>query len=231
MGSSFTINSAVRSKLPYDTEKDFAAIARITSIPMLIAVHPSLPAGSIKELVALARARPGQLTYATPGSGTPLHLAMESFKGLAKAEVIHVPYPGAAQAVPAVIGGHASILVLPAADIAPHIATGRLRGLAVTSLARSDVLKDIPSLAESGYPGFDMSIWFGSWVPAATPKEAVSRLSAEILRALQLAEVKEGLVKQGFSAAPMRAEEFDVFFRAEIRRYEKIAREINFKID
>jgi tripartite-type tricarboxylate transporter receptor subunit TctC len=214
-----------------DTLKEFAAVARIASIPMLIAVHPSLPARTIKDLVAFARTRPGELTYASPGSGTTLHLAMETFKGLAKADIIHVPYAGGAQAVSAVLGGHATILILPVADIAPHIAVGKLRGLAVTSLMRAEVLKEVPTLAESGFSGFDMSIWFGTWVPAATPREVVTRLSAEMLRALQLPEVKDGLVKQGYSTAPLRAEEFGAFFRGEVRRYEKIARDINFKID
>lgn len=227
----FTINPAVRPKLPYDTLKDFAGVARIASNPMVISVHPSLPARTLKELAALARARPGQLTYATPGSASPMHLAMESFKVLAKADIIHVPYQGGAPATMAALAGHTSILVVNVSQAAPHVAAGKLRALAVTSLLRSDVLKDVPTVAESGFPRFDFSVWFGAWVPAATPKEAVNRLGAEMLRALQLPEVKDSLGKLGFSAAAMGPGEFDTFFRAEVRRYEKIVKEVNIKID
>lgn len=227
----FTINPAVRPKLPYDTLKDFAGVARIASNPMVISVHPSLPARTLKELVAFARARPGQLTFATPGSASPMHLAMESFKVLAKADIIHVPYQGGAPATMAALAGHASILVVNVSQAAPHAAAGKLRALAVTSLLRSEVLKDVPTVAESGFSGFDMSIWYGAWVPAATPKEVVDRLGTEITRALQVPEVKDSLGKLGLSTAAMGPGEFDAFFRAEVRRYEKIVKELNIKID
>ena len=231
IGSAFTISPAVRPKLPYDTLKDFAGVARIASNPMLVAVHPSLPVTTLKELVALARARPGQLTYATSGSASPFHLAMETLKILAKADMIHVPYQGGAPATMATLGGHTSVVVVSVSAAVPHAVAGKLRAIAVTSLMRSHVLKDVPTVAESGFPGFDISQWFGAWVPAATPKEAVNRLGAEIVRASQLPEVRESLGKLGLSAAVMGPEQFDAFFRAEIRRYEKIARELNLKID
>jgi len=231
MGTAFTTNPAVRLKLPYDALKDFAGVARIASNPMLISVHPSLPVRTLRELVALGRARPGQLTYAATGAGSPTHLATESFKALARVDIIHVPYQGGAPATTAVLGGHTSILVANVSESAPHVAAGKLRALAVTSLMRSEVHKDVPTLAESGFPAFDMSIWYGAWVPAATPKEAVNRLGAEIVRASQLPEVMESLGKLGLSAAVMGPGQFDAFFRAEIRRYEKIARELNLKID
>jgi tripartite-type tricarboxylate transporter receptor subunit TctC len=230
-GSGMAINPAVRLKLPYDTLKDFAGVARLATNPIFISVHPSLPVRTIKELVALARARPGQLTYATSGSASPLHLAMETFKALAKVDIIHVPYQGGAPATIAVLGGHTSILVVNVSEAAPHVATGKLRALAVTSLMRSDVLKEVPTVAESGFPGFDIFVWLGAWVPAATPKEVINRLGAEMTRALQLPEVKDSLGRLGLSTAAMEPEQFDAFFRAEVQRYGKIVREVNMKLD
>ena len=231
VANSFTINPAVRSKLPYDAQKDFTGVARLASTPMIFAVHPSLPAKSIKELIALARARPGELSYASSGAGTGHHLAGELFKSLAKIDLIHVPYQGGAPAAIAVIGGHTSILLLNILSVATHLPSGRLRALAVTSPERSDVLKDVPTVAESGFPGFDTSIWFGSVVPAATPKDVVNRLSTEILRALQLPEVKDVVNKVGLNVAGLPAAEFDAFLRAELRSNEKIARAVNLRLD
>jgi len=231
IANSFTINPAVRSKLPYDALKDFTGVARIASTPMVFSVHPSVPAKTLKELIALARARPGEITYASSGAGTGHHLAGELFKSLAKIDLIHVPYQGGAPAAMAVMGGHTSILLVNILSTAPHVATGRLRALAVTSPERSEVLKDVPTVAESGFPGFDTAIWFGTVVPSATPKEAVNRLSAEILRALQLPEVKDIITRIGMNSAGLPAAEFDVFLRAELRSNEKIARAVNLRID
>lgn len=231
VANSFTINPAVRSKLPYDAQKDFTGVARMASTPMIFAVHPSLPAKSIKELIALARARPGELSYASSGAGTGHHLAGELFKSLAKIDLIHVPYQGGAPAAIAVIGGHTSILLVNILSVATHLPSGRLRALAVTSPQRADVLKDVPTVAESGFPGFDTSIWFGSVVPSSTPKDAVTRLSTEILRALQLAEVKDVVNKVGLNVAGLPAAEFDAFLRAELRSNEKIARAVKLRLD
>ena len=231
VANSFTINPAVRSKLPYDAQKDFTGVARMASTPMIFAVHPSLPAKSIKELIALARARPGELSYASSGAGTGHHLAGELFKSLAKIDLIHVPYQGGAPAAIAVIGGHTSILLVNILSVATHLPSGRLRALAVTSPERADVLKDVPTVAESGFPGFDTSVWYGSVVPASTPKDAVTRLSTEILRALQLAEVKDVVNKVGLNVAGLPAAEFDAFLRAELRSNEKIARAVKLRLD
>lgn len=231
IANSFTINPAVRSKLPYDALKDFGGVARIASTPMVLSVHPSVPAKTLKELIALARARPGELTYASSGAGTGHHLAGELFKSLAKIDMTHVPYQGGAPAAMAAIGGHTSVLLVNILSTAPHVAAGRLRALAVTSPERSELLEGVPTVAESGFPGFDTSIWFGSVVASATPKEAVSRLSAEILRALQLPEVKDVIAKVGLNVAALGAAEFDAFLRSEMQRNEKIAREVNLRID
>ena len=231
IGTVFAINPGVRLKMPYDTLKDFTGVARMASNPMVFAAHPSLPAKSLKELIALARARPGQLTYATNGPASPQHLSMEMFKGLAKIDLTHVPYQGGAPATIAVMGGHTMILVANLSEGAPHLETGKLRALAVTSAARSDLFKEIPTVAEAGFPGFDLNIWYGTWVPAATPRDAVNRLSAEINRALQLQDVKDTLGRIGLVTAGMNAADFDAFYRAEVRRYEKIAKAVNLKVD
>jgi tripartite-type tricarboxylate transporter receptor subunit TctC len=231
MANSFTINPAVRSKLPYDALRDFAGVSRLATVPVILSVHPSVPAKTFKELIALARARPGELTYATPGSGTNQHLIGEMLKSMARIDINHVPYQGGAPATMAVMGGHTSVLIINVTESGPHIQAGKLRALAVTSLERSVDFKEVPTVAESGFPGFEAITWFGAMVPAATPRDAINRLNADIVRSLQLPEVRSGLGKLGLSAAGSSAEEFDAFIRTELRRNEKIARESNLRID
>ena len=231
MANSFTINPAVRSKLPYDALRDFAGVSRLATVPVIFSVHPSVPAKTFKELIALARARPGELTYATPGSGTNQHLIGELLKSMARIDINHVPYQGGAPATMAVMGGHTSVLIINVTESGPHIQAGKLRALAVTSLERSIDFKEVPTVAESGFPGFEAITWFGAVVPAATPRDAINRLNADIVRALQLPDVRNGLGKLGLSAAGTSAEEFDTFIRSELRRNEKIARESNLRID
>lgn len=231
MAPSFTINPFVRSKLSYDPMKDFAGVTRLASTALVISVHPSLPARTLKQLVALARARPGELTYATASIIGGQRIAGEMFKDAAGIDIVNVPYGGGAPATMAVIGGHTTMLVANVAEVAPHVASGKLRALAVTSLARSGVLKDVPTVAESGFPGFDSTNWFGAVARAATPKNAIDRLSAEIARGLQLPEVNDALSRLGLSAAAMSPGEFDAFLRAEMERNGKIIRALNLKVD
>jgi len=231
MANSFTINPAVRSKLPYDSLKDFAGVSRLATVPVIFSVHPSVPAKTFKELIALARARPGELTYATPGPGTNQHLIGEMLKSMARIDINHVPYQGGAPATMAVMGGHTSVLIINVTESGPHIQAGKLRALAVTSLERSVDFKEVPTVAESGFPGFEAITWFGAVAPAATPREAINRLNGDIVRALQLPDVRNGLSKLGLSAAGSSAEEFDAFIRSELRRNEKVARASNLRID
>ena len=231
MANSFTINPAVRSKLPYDALRDFAGVSRLATVPVIFSVHPSVPARTFKELIALARARPGELTYATPGPGTNQHLIGEMLKTMAGIDINHVPYQGGAPATMAVMGGHTSVLIINVTESGPHIQAGKLRALAVTSLERSVDFKEVPTVAESGFPGFEAITWFGAVAPAATPREAINRLNAEIVRALQLPDVRNGLGKLGLSAGGTSAEEFDAFIRSELRRNEKVARASNLRID
>jgi len=231
MANSFTINPAVRSKLPYDALRDFAGVSRLATVPVIFSVHPSVPAKTFKELIALARARPGELTYATPGPGTNQHLIGEMLKSMAGIDINHVPYQGGAPATMAVMGGHTSVLIINVTESGPHIQAGKLRALAVTSLERSVDFKEVPTVAESGFPGFEAITWFGAMAPAATPRDAINRLNADIVRALQLPDVRNGLGKLGLSAAGTSVEEFDAFIRSELRRNEKVARASNLRID
>jgi tripartite-type tricarboxylate transporter receptor subunit TctC len=225
-----TINPLMR-KLPYDGMKAFAPVALLASTPNVIAVHPSVPAKTLQELVALARARPNELNLASSTVGSGIHLAAERFKSLAGIEMNYVPYQGGVQAVLAVVGGHAGVVFAPLSDAAPHIASGKLRVLAVTSLQRSELLKDVPTLAESGFPGFEALQWFGAVVPAGTPKPVIARLSLEMLRALENAEVQSMFAKLGISPTPLAPEQFEAFLRGETRMFAAVIRDSNIKAE
>ncbi len=227
IGTPFAMNALVQ-QMPYDTLKDFAPVARIASFPFVFAVHPSVPAKSLKELVVLAKARPGELNYAGFATG---QLLGETFKSLAGIDMNFVPYQGGVQATISVVGGHAPVLVAPLSDATPHIASGRLRALAVSSRERSNTFKEVPTVAESGYPGFEWINWIGAAVPAATPKPVIARLSAEMLRALQTPEATAGFVRRSVSPAPMTPEQFDGFIRAEMHRYGTIIRQAKLKVE
>jgi len=231
VANSFTTNPATRSKLPYDTLRDFTGVARIVTTPYVFAVHPSVPAKSLKELLGLTRARPGELTYGTAGLGSGHHIAAELLSQLAKASFLHVPHQGVAPAMVSVLGGHVSMIVLNVPDVVPYVAEGRLRPIAVTSASRSSALKDVPTVAELGFPGYDLQLWIGAAMVRAAPRAAVNRLSAEIRRALEQPEVKEALGKLGFVPAPLNPEQFDAFIRADLRQNEKIARQANIRIE
>jgi tripartite-type tricarboxylate transporter receptor subunit TctC len=231
MAPSFTINQFVRSKLPYDTVRDFTGVTLLASGALLIAVHPSVPARNTKELVQLARANPGQLTYATASIIGGQRLAGELFKDAAKIDIVNVPYNGGAPATMAVVGGHTTMLVTNIIEAAPQVTAGKLRGIAVTTLKRSEVLPQVPTVAESGYPGFDAGNWFGAVARTGTPRAVIDRLNAEIARGLELAEVREMLLKQGLTPAPVGVEEFNAFLRREMERTGRIVKMLNLKMD
>ena len=231
IGNGFTMNPALRAKLPYDTEKDFTAVARVASNPLVVSVHPSLPVKNLRQLIALARARPGELTFASGTAAGGLRLNAERFKAAAGIDIVNVPYQGGVPAVTAVMGGHTSILIVNVSETVPHVASGRLRALAVTSLERNGALKEVPAVAESGYPGFEALMWYGVVARATAPRGTIDRLSAEIIRAVQLPEVSDALDRKGLSVAAMRPAEFDAFIRAEILSNGRIIREINLKVE
>ena len=231
MAPSYTVNSIVRSKLPYDTFKDFTGVTRLASNPLVISAHPSVPARTLKELVTLARARPGELNYATASLLGGQRLAMELFKEVAKIDVVAIAYGGGAPAATGVMGGHTMILVANIAETAPFAAAGKLRALAVTSLERHDLLPTIPSIAESGYPGFEALNWFGAVVRAPTPKSAIQRLNVEIAKALETPEAKGVLTKQGLAPATMSPEAFDAFLKMETERNARVIKALNLRVE
>jgi tripartite-type tricarboxylate transporter receptor subunit TctC len=228
-GFPFVANAALRSDLPYDTLKDFAAVARIESSPWMLATHPSLPVKSVKELIALARGRPGKLTYAANPAGSGAHLVGEMLKLATKINIVDVPYQGEVPAMIAVIGGHADIVVSHVPTLMPQLASGKLRVLAVTSRTRLDQFKEIPTLAESAIPDFELAGTQGVTVPAATPKAVINRLSAEIVRAVALPGIRDSLIRQGLHPAPMGSGEYDAFIRTEFVKMQKMFRAANIK--
>ena len=230
MSPSFTTNLFVR-KLPYDSAKDFTGLTRLASTAMVIAAHPSVPAKNVKELVALARAKPGVLNYATASILGAQRMAGELFKSVAKVDITHVPYNGGAPATLSTVGGHTTLLVSNVIEIAPNVKTGRLRALGVTTLKRSDLLPEVPTIAEAGYPGFDAGNWFGMVVRTGTPKAIVDRLNAEIVRALDVPEIRDPLVSHGLTPSPTTPEQFTAFIRAEMERNGKILKALDLKVE
>lgn len=231
MATSFTVNPFAYTKLPYDTLRDFAPVTRLAFNPLIICVHPSVPAKTVKELVSLARARPGELTWAVSSIIGGGRIAGEIFREVAKVDMTNVPYGGGAPAATAVLGGHTSMLIGNVLDCSSYIASGRMRPIAVTSANRAELLKDVPTIAESGYPGFDITNWFGTIVRAGTPRPIVDRLSAEIGKVLQLPEVVGTLGKLGLTPGPLTPAEFEAFIRREMQGNEKIIRKLNLKIE
>jgi tripartite-type tricarboxylate transporter receptor subunit TctC len=231
ISNGFTTNPAVRSKLPYDTVKDFSGVARMATSPYIIVVHPSVPVKSLGELTALARARPGDLNYATLGPSSGQNIAMLTMTQPAKLKLVEVPFPGIAPMMMAAVGGHVAIAVTNLPDAIPYIDAGRLRPLALTSPKRSPVAPNVPTIAESGYAGYDVQLWMGAAMARAAPREAINRLGSEIVRALEQREVHEALTKVGFNPAPLDPEKFDAFIQTELVRNAKVAREANIRID
>src|SRR5262245_51484355 len=223
VGFTFLSNAVLRPKLPYDPARDFVAVTRLGTQPFVFTVHPSIPAKSIKELVAVARVRPGELAYAVNGYGTAQHISGEWLKILEKIDMKLVVFQGGAPATIAVLGGHASVLISTVAPILQHIPAGKLRALAVTSAERSELLKDVPTMIELGYKDFDITGAMGVFAPAATPKDALERLNAEVIRVVQLPEVKNGMLRDGFIVAPLGPAEYAAFTRVKMEQIRKIA--------
>lgn len=231
MATSFTVNPFAYSKLPYDPLRDFQGVTRLVYNPLIFCAHPSLPVKNIKELVALAKARPGELTWGVSSIIGGGRIAGELFNDLAGIKMINVPFGGGAPATTAALGGHTTLLVGNVLDCSQYIPSGRLRGLAVTSAKRAEILPQTPTIAESGWPGFESLNWFGVMMRSGTPRPIVDRLSAEIGRILQSPEARATLSKQGFSPGNMTPADYDAYIRGEMQRNEKILKKLNLKLD
>ena len=218
--TTFAINASLYPKLPYDTSKDFAAVVPIGSSPGLFTAHPSLPVGSIRDLIALAKKRPGELNYASSGNGTPGHLGMVILEKQAGIELVHVPYKGAAPAINDLLGGQVQLASANISAVLPHVKAGRLRALGVTSLQRWPTIPDVPTVAEEGLAGYEAINWYGLFAPARTPAPVIAKINAEVSRIVESPEIRERLASLGLAAAaPMRSAEFSAFFHSEITKW------------
>ena len=224
-------NAALRSKVTVHPLKDLVPVTGIGAQPMVFSVHPSLPVHSIKDLVALARARPGQLVYAIPAYGGPQHISAELLKLHTRIDMKYVAFQGGAPATIAVLGGHAPVLISTVPPLLQHVATGKLRPLAVTSGERTPLLKDLTTMIELGFADFDITGALGIFAPAGTPKETVARLSAEIVCVVLLLEVKDGMARDGYIVKLLGPAEFEAFLRAKLQQIQKIVNEAKIKID
>jgi tripartite-type tricarboxylate transporter receptor subunit TctC len=221
--SEVSMNVVLYRKMPYDPVRDLQPVTLVGTTPPLLLAHPSMPVKSVKELVALARARPGALNYASIGTGSPQHFAGELMKTTFRIDMAHVPYKGAAPALIDMIGGHVPIgLVAPTVAV-PHVKSGRLRALAVTSAQRSASMPEIPTVAEQGAPGFDIVQWYGVWLPAKTPKDVLDKLNGEIVRIVQSPEYRQRQQEVATDIIGTSPEALGSFQKSEIEKYRKIA--------
>ena len=218
------INPSIYAKLPYDSVRDFAPVTMFASGPALLVVHPSVPAKSVKELIALAKARPGQLNYASAGIGTPPHLSGELFKTMAGVDMVHVPYKGNGPAYTDLIGGQVTVMFPNVSTAMAHVRAGKLRALAVTTKNRTPSAPELPTISEAGVPGYDVSSWYGLLAPAGTPPAVVSKLQTEIAKVLRSPDVSKNLTSQGLDLVGNTPEEFSAILRAEIVKWAKVAK-------
>jgi tripartite-type tricarboxylate transporter receptor subunit TctC len=229
--STHAINVSLYRKLPYDPVADFAPITLVAIVPNVLVVHPSLPAQNVRQLIALAKTRPGQLHFASGSSGSAGHLAGELFKTLAHVDMTHVPYKGAAPAAIDLIAGHVELMFDNLASALPNIQAGRVRALAVTTLLRSPLLPALPTLSESRLPGFDIGTWFGVLAPAATPRDVIVAINTAIVRILKSNAVGDRFMALGAAPSGGTPEQFAALIKSEIVKYEKIVRDSGAQAD
>ncbi len=226
-----TILPHLQSHVSYDSLRDFTPIGLISVGPFLLVVHPSVPAKSVKELIALARAQPGKLNYASAGNGSANHLAMELFKSMAGIDITHVPYKGAPQAVTDVLAGHMNMMFNSIAPMLPHIRAGRVRLLGIASSKRSPQLPDVPTISEAGVPGYEAISWFGLLAPAKTPRAIVARLNAALTQVVHSPETRRQFETQGADPVGSTPAEFGALIRAESEKYAKVVKSSGAKVD
>ena len=218
-------------KLPYDAQKDFAPVSLSAIGPNLLVVHPSLPVRSVKELIAFAKSHPGQLQFASPGSGTVQHLAGELFKLQAKVDMLHIPYKGSGQSIVDLISGQVHLDFDSVPPVINYVRQGKLRALAVTSAKRFSLLPEMPTIEEAGVKGFDMSTWWGVVAPSGVSKDIITRLHAEIVKATRTADAKEKIAFAGAEIVAGTPDEFAAFIRSETEKYARIVKAANVKLE
>jgi tripartite-type tricarboxylate transporter receptor subunit TctC len=233
MGSigTHSVNVSLFSKLPYDPLRDFAPVALVMEAEGLLVLHPSVPVKSVKELIALARARPGQVAYASAGHGTASHLAGELFKSMANVDMVHVPYKGNVPAITDLIGGQTSLLFATMPTVLPQVQAGRLKALAVTSSARSPAAPELPTIAEAALPGYSVTNWIGLFAPAGTQRDIVVKLNGETVRIMQAPEIQKRLLAEGAKFTPTTPDQFTAFVKSEIAKWAKVVKEAGIRVD
>ena len=229
--ASFTANAALRTKLAYNPINDFAYIGMMARGPMLAVVHPSLPVKTIKELVALAKAKPGQINYGSTGTGGHNHLATELFRKMAGINIVHVPYKGVAPALTDLMGGHTQLVMTSLPSAMTQVQAGRLKALAVGGATRTSFMPELPTISESGIAGFVAEFWWGLAAPAKTPADIVNRLAADLGKALKSSELRQRFAGEGAEPSAMTREEFTKFVANEITRWRQAARDANIKAE
>ena len=231
IAANLAINPSLYRKLAYDPVKDLAPITQFTAAGYILALHPSVPAKTVKEFIALAKSRKGGITYASSGSGQAQHLGMELLKTVAGFDAVHIPYKGGAPTVLALIAGEADAALLSTPSALPQLKTGKMRALAMTSLKRLSLLPDVPTIAEAGLPGFEVSGWIGLLAPAGTPREVASRLQGEIARILKLPDISTSMTENGQETIGSTPEQFGAYPQAEITKWEKVVRQSGARAD
>ena len=228
---STSINPSLYRKLAYDPLRDFAPVTQVTGTPFVFVVHPSLPVKSVKEFIALARTRPGELNYGSAGSGSGAHLFVEMFAAMTHVKLQHVPYKGAAPAATAILSGETICMFENIVTVLPLARAGKLRALGVTTAKRSAAAPEMPTIAEAGVPGYDANAWFGIFAPAGTPQPIVDRLNAEIVKIVKLPETRERFLSLGAEPAGTSAAEFGAFFRNEVAKWGKVVKESGARVE
>lgn len=216
------VNPSLYKNLPFDVARDFVAVSLLASSPFVLVVHPTVPAHSVKELIALAKAHPGKLNYASAGNGTNLHVAAELFKNLTQTNIVHIPYKGGGPALTALLSGEADLSFLGVVPAAPHVKAGKMRALGVTSAKRTPVMPEVPTIAESGVPGYEFGSWYGIVAPAGTPPEVIAALNGYIVKALRSSDLGERLHKQGAEVIASTPAQFAAHLNAELARWAKV---------
>jgi tripartite-type tricarboxylate transporter receptor subunit TctC len=231
MSLTLAVNPSLYAKLPYDTEKDLLPVSLVASAPLMLVVHPSVPAQTVPQFLAYARANPDKLNFGSGGAGTTPHLAGEMVKSMAALKMTHVPYKGGGPALADLVGGQIQLMLENIPSTLPHVKAGRLRALAVTGAKRSPLVPELPTLDEAGLKGFEIVGWNGLFVPAGTPHAIVAKLHAETSAVLALPEVKERLATLGADGVGSSPDEFAAFVRAELRKWAKVVREAGIKVE
>ena len=231
MSNTHTVNETLIPKKPYDLMRDLAPITGINYQDLMLVIHPSVQANNLREFIAMAKAYPGKLFYASSGPGTPYHMAGELFKSMAGVDIVHVPHKGSDQARTAVLGAQVHMMFDAISTIVPHTRGGRLRDLGTTGKSRSAVTPQSPTVSEAGVPGYEATIWLGLMAPAATPRPVLDKLNAEVVKILNTAEVKENWGKQGAVPMGMPVDEFGKFLREDVQKWSKLVKDTGMKVD